>query len=110
VDRAGIGVGLPSRLRYCPRTRRRRLGAPLAATDGGAVAGHWLVCASVAPAGSVAGLARTGDPGGSLRRGIGSRRALRVVRQAMHMNVNSPRARWLVIFLWVSVFAWGVGL
>lgn len=24
--------------------------------------------------------------------------------------MNSPRTRWLVIFLWISVFAWGVGL
>jgi Domain of unknown function (DUF1772) len=28
----------------------------------------------------------------------------------MQMNVNPPRVRWLVIFLWISVFAWGIGL
>ena len=26
------------------------------------------------------------------------------------MNAGSSRVRWLVIFLWASVFAWGVGL
>jgi hypothetical protein len=26
------------------------------------------------------------------------------------MRTNSSRARWLVIFLWVSVSAWGIGL
>jgi hypothetical protein len=28
---------------------------------------------------------------------------------ATHMKINSSRTRWLIIFLWVSVFAWGIG-
>jgi len=31
-------------------------------------------------------------------------------KKQMHINVNSSGARWLVVFLWISVSAWGVGL
>ena len=26
------------------------------------------------------------------------------------VNITSPRGRWLLVFLWISVFAWGIGL